>query len=264
MQNAHERFGTLEFTKRVKDTTTRVQVYIDRLIVEPVKDGRGQARAHLISIFGSDAEVGALWAGVIEGAVFQAQAPGAAGFLTSLGPEPQCFRGSISLPGRKHPVRHLVALSAEMLKTKPGADREARRTILCGDDPVFVLYRVARRFGLPVVPEWAAWFMGELERHKAALPLEGLGCSPILIKGTKQTFLGWISKALKQGSIRLPKKNGAVLWSLPPSFLDRPLLRIGEGSVVAARCLEEKSCQKEGYVDHSECLEQQSVQQRRV
>jgi hypothetical protein len=29
MPNAHERFGTLEFTKRMKDTTTRVRIYID-------------------------------------------------------------------------------------------------------------------------------------------------------------------------------------------------------------------------------------------
>ena len=38
MQNAHERFGTLEFTKRVKDTTTRVRVSMDRLIVEVGKE----------------------------------------------------------------------------------------------------------------------------------------------------------------------------------------------------------------------------------
>jgi len=29
MQNAHERFGSLEFIKRTKDTTTRVRVHID-------------------------------------------------------------------------------------------------------------------------------------------------------------------------------------------------------------------------------------------
>ena len=59
------------------------------------------------------------------------------------------------VPGRKRPVRHLVAVSAELAKTKPGADREGARTILCDDDPVFVLYRVVYRYGLPVVPEWA-------------------------------------------------------------------------------------------------------------
>ena len=38
MQNAHERFGTLEFTKHTKDTTTRVRVYIDRAVLEPPKE----------------------------------------------------------------------------------------------------------------------------------------------------------------------------------------------------------------------------------
>ena len=48
MQNAHERFGTLEFTKRMKDTTTRVRVYIDRIVLEPAQNQQGQAIAHLI------------------------------------------------------------------------------------------------------------------------------------------------------------------------------------------------------------------------
>jgi len=33
MQNAHERFGSLEFIKRTKDATTRVRVHIDRAVV---------------------------------------------------------------------------------------------------------------------------------------------------------------------------------------------------------------------------------------
>ena len=34
MKNAHERFGALEYTKRMKDTTTRVRVRLDRFIGE--------------------------------------------------------------------------------------------------------------------------------------------------------------------------------------------------------------------------------------
>jgi hypothetical protein len=34
MLNAHERFGTLEFTKRTKDTTTRVRVNVDRAVLD--------------------------------------------------------------------------------------------------------------------------------------------------------------------------------------------------------------------------------------
>src|SRR5215469_1020589 len=70
MQNAHERFGTLEFTKRMKDTTTRVRVYIDRAILEEARDDRGPIGCHLLSMVGGDAEIGALSAAVTEGALF--------------------------------------------------------------------------------------------------------------------------------------------------------------------------------------------------
>jgi len=122
------------------------------------------------------------------------------------------------------PVRHLVAVSAELAKTKPGADHEGARTILCDDEPVFVFYRIAYRYGLPVLPEWASWFMRQLEKRKAVQRLQGLGCSPLLVKGTKQAFLGWIGKALKEGSIRFPEQNGAISWRLPASFLERSVL----------------------------------------
>ena len=197
MQNAHERFGTLEFVKRVKDTTTRVRVHMDRLILEVGKEEHRSAGVHLLSVMGSDAEIAALWAGVTEGAFFQIQIPGRSVFAGSLGPEAQCFRGSVAVRGRNRPVRHLVAVSAELAKTKPGADREGARTILCDDDPAFVLYRVASRYGLPVVPEWAPWFMRELSQRKAIRPLTGLGCSPVVVSGNKVTFLKWIGKACR-------------------------------------------------------------------
>jgi hypothetical protein len=220
LQNAHQRFGSLEFTKRTKDTTTRVRVHIDRAVLETPKDEQGQSSAHLISMIGGDSEIGALWAAVTEGALFQIQLPGRTSIPASLGPEAQCFRGSVMVPGRKRPVRHLVAVSAELAKTKPGADREAARTILCGDDPAFVLYRVAYRYGLPVVPEWAPWFMRELNQRKSITPLLGLGCSPVLVKGNKRTFLKWIGRALRECLIRIPAENGSISWKLPSTFLE--------------------------------------------
>jgi len=226
LQNAHQRFGSLEFIKRTKDTTTRVRVHIDRAVLETPKDERGQASAHLISMIGGDSEIGALWAAVTEGALFRIQLPGQASITASLGPEALCFRGSVALPGRKRPGRHLVAVSAELAKTKPGADREGARTILCDDDPVFVLYRVASRYGLPVVPEWAPWFIGELDLRKAITPLPGLGCSPVLVMGNKQTFLKWIGRALRKRLIRIPAENGSISWKLPKTFLEPSNLQL--------------------------------------
>jgi hypothetical protein len=214
LQNAHQRFGSLEFMKRTKDTTTRVRVHIDRAVLETPQDERSQARAHLISMIGGDSEIGALWAAVTEGAVFQIHLPGRASVAASLGPEAQCFRGSVMVPGRKRPVRHLVAVSAELAKTKPGADHDGARTVLCDDDPVFVLYRVAYRYGLPVVPEWAPWFMRELNQRKAMVPLLGLGCSPVLVRGNKHTFLKWIGRALRERLIRIPEQSGSISWRM--------------------------------------------------
>src|SRR5260370_5711927 len=122
-------------------------------------------------MIGGDAEIGALWAAVTEGASFQIQLPDQPSIAASLGPEAQCFRGSVMVPGRKRPVRHLAAVSAELAKTKPGADREGARTILCDDDPVFVLYRVASRYGLPVASPCAPWFIRALNQRNQITPL---------------------------------------------------------------------------------------------
>ena len=155
MKNAHERFGVLEYTKRMKDTTTRIHLRLDRFIGE-VEDGRN-GKAHLISVLGGDSDVGAIWAAVIEQNHFTVEAPGIEQFTAGLGEDAKCFRGTITIAGRK-PIRHLVAISAELAKTLPGADPGGKRTILCDNDPTFVLYRLSQRFGLPVVPEWATWF----------------------------------------------------------------------------------------------------------
>lgn len=221
MQNAHERFGSLEFVRHTKDATTRVHVRVDRVILEPSKQLRDQSSAHLLSFVGRDSEIGALWAGISEGATFQLLMPDQRQLAISLGAEAQCFRGSLAFSNRERPFRHLVAISQEFSKTKAGADQQGTRTILFSDDPRFVLYRIANRYGLPVVPEWASWFMGELRQRKATRPLLGWGCSPVLVNGNKSTFLKWIGQALEHGSIKIPQRSGPVHWNLPPTFLDQ-------------------------------------------
>ena len=215
MKNAHERFGVLEYTKRMKDTTTRIRLRLDRFIGEVGSQGNG--KAHLISVLGGDSDVGAIWAAVIEQNHFTVEGPGIEALTASLGEGAQCFRGTISIAGRR-PIRHLVAISAELAKTRPGADPQGRETILSDNDPTFVLYRIAQRFGLPVVPEWADWFNDELNRRGAIKPLIGLGCSPVLVSGTKKLFLKWIRRALCQKRIEVPNRNGPVGWNLAHSF----------------------------------------------
>jgi hypothetical protein len=215
MKNAHERFGVLEYTKRMRDTTTRIRLRLDRFIGE-VEDGKN-GKAHLISVLGGDSDVGAIWAAVIEQSPFTVEAPGMEPLTASLGEDAQCFRGTITIAGRK-PVRHLVAISTELAKTRSGADPTGRRTILCDNDPTFVLYRISQRFGLPVVPEWASWFNEEINHRGAIKPLIGLGCSPVMVSGTKKLFLKWIRTALRQKRIEVPDCAGPVGWDLDHSF----------------------------------------------
>jgi hypothetical protein len=186
-------------------------------------------RAHLISVLGGDSDVGAIWAAVIDQNLFTVEAPGIEPMTASLDENAQCFRGTVSIAGRK-PIRHLVTISAELARTLPGTDAGGRRTILCDNDPRFVLYRIAQRFGLPVVPEWAGWFNEELNRRGAIKPLIGLGCSPVLVSGTKKLFLKWIRSALRQKRIEVPDRNGPVHWSLAHSFFPVTEDNLGEGS----------------------------------
>lgn len=215
MKNAHQRFGVLEYTKRMEDTTTRVRLRLDRFVGEIEKEAAG--KAHVISVLGGDSDVGAIWAAINEQSFFTIEAPGTSPFSATLGEAAQCFRGTITIAGRK-PIRHLVAISADLAKTRPGADPEGGRTVLCDDDAAFVLYRVAHRFGLPVLPEWASWFKEELNQRAAIQPLVGLGCSPVLVTGTKKMFLKWIGVALRRKRIRFPEANGPVHWSASHNF----------------------------------------------
>jgi len=48
--------------------------------------------------------------------------------------------------------------------------------------------------------------------------------APVVVSGNKPTFLKWIGKALKEGSIHIPEENGSISWKLPRAFLERPLL----------------------------------------
>ena len=217
MKNAHLRMGTLQFTKVLRDTTIDVSVRMDRLVAEHESDRRS-ARCHLLSVIGNDQEIGAIAAAISDEARFYASGPELNRIMISLGKDADVYRGSISIPGRRRPLRHLVAVSEDLSRTRAGGNPTARRTVLCDGDPAFLLYRLGVRFGLPVLPEWSEWFGQEVDRHKAVEPLIGLGCRPVLVKGTKKRFLGWIGHALKRGVIVIPDVAQTSPWQVPTSF----------------------------------------------
>jgi hypothetical protein len=73
-----------------------------------------------------------------------------------------------------------------------------------------------------VLPEWSEWFANELRRKQAIEPLIGVGCHPVLVRGTKKRFLGWTGHALKRGVIRIPENRESGTWQLPATFEPGP------------------------------------------
>jgi hypothetical protein len=226
MKNAHLRFGRLEFIRQMRDTTTEVRLAMDRFIGEEGSKG-GAGRAHLVSVVGGDQDVGAVWSGVVENDVLTVSGPDLEPMPVSFGEGAQCFRGSLNVGGRKRPVRHLVAISAE-IAARVAQDATSIRTILCDSDASFVLYRVARRMGLPAMPEWAGWFLEELQRRKAVAPLIGLGCTPVAVTASKKALLKWIGRAVKRGELPFSQYNGPITWKVPNNFLSPELAEGGD------------------------------------
>jgi hypothetical protein len=50
----------------------------------------------------------------------------------------------------------------------------------------------------------------ELMRRKAMTPLAGIGCSHVLVSGTKTKFMKWISRGLRRGLIEFPESNEPI------------------------------------------------------
>ncbi len=206
MKNAHLRMGKLIFTRQMADTVTNVAVHLHRLITEPAGDSRSSTQIHLISAFGGDQEIGATIAAAHEGLRFQVLF-GEFDFIGSLGESPTVYRASLSIPGRKRPIRHAVLLSKELFETTSGADGNVRRTVLVEDSPDFVLHRLSVRLGLPVLPAWSAWFREELSRRHLIEPLVVFNCSPIAVKGTKLRLLRILAQGLRRKQIHIPDEQ---------------------------------------------------------
>ena len=203
MENAHLRLGKLTFVRQTRDTITHISAHLDRFIAEPVANGTRETSFHLVSVFGGDQEIGAMLAAVHEGLRVQIDA-GATMLLGTFGEKPVVYRASLQIPGRKRPARHAVILSKVLVETTFGANNEARRTVLFDHSPDFVLHRLAARFGLPVLPEWATWFAAELRRRGLVEELIGFNCTPIAVRATKFRLLRILGQGLRRKAIEIP------------------------------------------------------------
>ena len=200
MQNAHLRLGLLEYHRMTEKTSTRIRLRVDRYVGE-------DEQAHLISVFGNDSDVGAITAAVHEKATFTLTFPDGEVKEVSLGEHASCYKGAVSLQDRKHPVRHLLAVS-EALYTNGGVGR----TILLGYQRDQAWATLVSFLGLPAEPSWAEHVLGVVETEERIKPLDGIGCQPLLISATTEEMLEWIGDGLRSKALSFPEKNGPILW----------------------------------------------------
>src|SRR5579864_3170613 len=156
MKNAHLRFGWLTYVKSTEKTTTSIKLRLDRFIGELLPDPPRQAKAHLISVIGGDTQISAISAAISMTDRFMIEGPDILPTRVCLERNAQCFKGSIQLPERKKPLRHLIGMSEELILGNRSAN--AGRLLLAGSDKEFIWASVAEIFGIPGIPEWADWF----------------------------------------------------------------------------------------------------------
>jgi hypothetical protein len=210
MKNAHLRFGWLTYVKSTEKTTTSIKLHLDRFIGELLPDPPRQAKAHLISVIGGDTQISAISAGISMGDRFMIEGPGVPPTRVCLERNAECFKGSIQVPGRKKPLRHLIGVSEELILVNKSAN--TGRLLLPGSDKQFVWTSVADIYGIPGIPEWAEWFSEEVNTHGALIHILGIGCDPVIVSGEKKQFLDWLSWGVESGGIQLPAEAGAILW----------------------------------------------------
>jgi hypothetical protein len=200
MENAHLRLGLLEYVRISEKASTRIRLRVDRYMGEDRK-------AHLLSVFGSDSDVGAITAAVHEKATFSLTFPDGTIKDVTLGEHASCYKGAVTLPGRKHPVRHLLAVSEEL-----HTNGTAGRTLLLRYRREEAWATLVSFLGLPADPAWGDHVLGIVERKKRVEEIDGIGFEAVLVSATTEEMLEWIGDGLRSGYLAFPETTGAILW----------------------------------------------------
>jgi hypothetical protein len=200
MENAHLRLGLLEYQRVTEKTSTLIRLRVDRYVGD-------DTRAYLLSVFGNDSDVGAITAAVHERANFSLTFPEGSTKYVSLGEHASCYKGAVSLPGRKYPVRHLLAVSQELY-----ANGSASQTVLLRYRRHEAWATLASFLGLPADPAWADHVLGIVEKRKRIKEIDGIGCQPVQIESTAEEVMEWIGDGLRAKKLTFPDANGPIRW----------------------------------------------------
>ena len=200
MENAHLRLGLLEYVRMTEKTSTRIRLRVDRYMGE-------DRQAHLLSAFGNDADVGAITAAVHEKATFTLTFPDSETKEVTLGEHASCYKGAVTLPGRRHPVRHLLAVSEELHN-----NGTAGRTLLLRYRRDEAWATLVSFLGLPADPAWAEYVLGIVERKKRIEEIDGIGCEPVVISAATEEMMEWVGDGLRSQVLSFPVDRGPIVW----------------------------------------------------
>jgi len=125
----------------------------------------------------------------------------------SLGEHASCYKGAVTLPGRKHPVRRLLAVSQELQ-----TNESAGRTIVLRYRRKEAWAALVSFLGLPADPTWADHILGIVEGKERIEEIDGIVCQPLVISATTEEMLEWIGHGLRFRAFTFPDKNGPIIW----------------------------------------------------
>jgi hypothetical protein len=205
MDNSHERFGHLTF----QTENAGVRVGLERAILE-VRNGGGN-ELHFVSIFGGDSAMAAVKVAITSKKPVVLTDPEGRNQSCYFDENTEVFQSDFRVPGRKHPLRHLIATSPTVMGR--GA---STNLVVPHYEKELVWKMLVFRLAIPGVPAWCDFIMDKLLAKGSVLPLFGVNCEPVMVMVDRVQVLRWLSQGLATGDISLPETNGMVVW---PSYL---------------------------------------------
>ena len=74
--------------------------------------------------------------------------------------------------------------------------------------------------------------MRVLTENNRIMPLDGIGCSPVVVSASTEEVLEWMEAGIAGGELRFPEKNGSILW--PAGSFSDALMMTGARTEKAA------------------------------
>jgi hypothetical protein len=107
-------------------------------------------------------------------------------------------------------LRHLVTVSASL-----SANGTAGQTFIMNLEPEtkdLIWATVVNLLGLPADPRWGNVVLGDMRKDTLIRRLDGIGCNPAAVIGTREDFMNRMGQARSLGLLPFPAKNGPVVW----------------------------------------------------